>query len=668
MYLHICIDTYILIYLFVCIHLFAYKHVHIHIYPYLYEYTFVYICINIHMYRYCAFSFPAVLQTIGVGRWHEVRELYHALVQSRSNSVKQTLACSLHEVALILSCTNSSSQVEGDEVTIGGMALVEEELLSVFESMLQDVEAIQMGVMRHLSDFLSVLSIPCRVSYLPLLHDILHSTNPFNWRLRQCLAMQISVLSLLSPPELLFNTLFPLVMTLLQDPVASVRRDSFTGVAKMLMILSHHADSLFYSANLQMNPQAPQNCGANNAISVLTHTSYTEDYNINDSTNQKKNSNQLHQMALTAAHHVDIMARAINTLILGKTYQLRQLWGELCHSLLLEITQPLFEKYFLDGLLYLSSDPVSNVRVAVGVVFTGWGSENEPTLLKIDKDSTDLNIESVEISSEAGNVYSPWDWLLRRPDIQECIVRLSTDDKDVYLSILKLQAVFPNMTISMMSCKGLKEAPGGSVPVPNMVTGVYLGTSCVESDVSSFKSEYEDESVEDGDEELDEALRSTSSGSLNTSIEGNISLELPSFSVRTRSSSGSSGSSTGSPTSSERTGGYGVKSPGRGLISGFSSPPGVSMEQQEEEMETERLLNTKKVNEEVDRNSLDVLMREEAGKLQAQVVSRPRGMSLPVRICTYVFIYLSQSLWECSMLSIFICELIYSCIHIIVCT
>jgi hypothetical protein len=506
------------------------------------------------------------------------------------------------------------------------MALVEEELLSVFESMLQDVEAIQMGVMRHLSDFLSVLSIPCRVSYLPLLHDILHSTNPFNWRLRQCLAMQISVLSLLSPPELLFNTLFPLVMTLLQDPVASVRRDSFTGVAKMLMILSHHADSLFYSANLQMNPPAPQNRGVNDALSVLT---------------LKKNSNQSHQMALTAAHHVDIMARAINTLILGKTYQLRQLWAELCHSLLLEITQPLFEKYFLDGLLYLSSDPVSNVRVAVGVVFTGWGSENEPTLLKIDKDSTALNIELDKDSSstEAGKIYSPWDWLLRRSDIQECIVRLSIDDKDVYLSILKLQAVFPNMAISMMSCRGLKEAPGGSVPVPNMVTGVYLGTSCVESDASSFKSEYEDESVEEGDEELDEALRTTAGrDSLNTSIEGNISLELPSFSVRTRSSSGSSSSSSGSPTTSERTGGYGVKSPGRGLVS-ISSPPGVSMEQQEEEMETERFLNMKKVNEEVDRNSLDDLMREEAGKSQAQVGSRPRGMSLPVRICTYISIF-----------------------------
>ena len=107
-----------------------------------------------------------------------------------------------------------------------------------------------MGVMRHLAEFLSVLSVPCRVSYLPLLHDILHSTNLFNWRLRQCLAVQLPSLLLLPPRDLVFNTLFTLVMTLLQDPVASVRCDSFLGVARMVMILSLEADSS--SAELAM--------------------------------------------------------------------------------------------------------------------------------------------------------------------------------------------------------------------------------------------------------------------------------------------------------------------------------------------------------------------------------------------------------------------------------
>jgi hypothetical protein len=64
-------------------------------------------------------------------------------VQSRSNNVKQTLACSLHEVARILSNTdavtcdplvnNNDKNAQG----VGGMYLVEEELIPVFESMLQ---------------------------------------------------------------------------------------------------------------------------------------------------------------------------------------------------------------------------------------------------------------------------------------------------------------------------------------------------------------------------------------------------------------------------------------------------------------------------------------------------------------------------------------------------
>ena len=105
-------------------------------------------------------------------------QLYHSLAQSRNVNIKQTLAYSLHEVARILQ----------------DQQLVEEELVPVFEDLIQDVEPVQMGVMKRLSSFLRLLSQPCRLSYLPLLHDILHSTNPFNWRLRQSLALQVSLL------------------------------------------------------------------------------------------------------------------------------------------------------------------------------------------------------------------------------------------------------------------------------------------------------------------------------------------------------------------------------------------------------------------------------------------------------------------------------------------
>lgn len=100
----------------------------------------------------CAFSFPAVLSVVGPKRWPQVREVrllpclltfmfarvwlshwtlllivslspqvYHSLAQHRSPNIKRTLAYSLHEVAKILA--------EG--------ALVEEELVPVFEEMIQ---------------------------------------------------------------------------------------------------------------------------------------------------------------------------------------------------------------------------------------------------------------------------------------------------------------------------------------------------------------------------------------------------------------------------------------------------------------------------------------------------------------------------------------------------
>lgn len=180
--------------------------------------------------------------------------------------MKQTLALSLHEVARIL-----------------GGTLVEEELVGVFEEMIQDVEAVQIGVIKHLAEFLKLLPEPCRVSYLPLLHDILNSTNPFNWRLRQSLALQLSDLVMLPPPHLLYNTLFILVMTLLQDPVARVRVDTFKGVAKLITVL----DSLPSTVDLAANPGAR-----------------------------------------TSGEFVDAVASAINELVCGDTYQQRQLWYE----------------------------------------------------------------------------------------------------------------------------------------------------------------------------------------------------------------------------------------------------------------------------------------------------------------------------------------------------
>ena len=386
----------------------------------------------------------------------------------------------------------------------------------------------QMGVMRHLAEFLGVLSVPCRVSYLPLLHDILHSTNLFNWRLRQCLAVQLPALLLLPPRELVFNTLFTLVMTLLQDPVASVRRDSFLGVAKMIMILSQQAD--FLSSELSKMDHKESLIETSSPVSAESAESPNMKRQLSE---EKIRQNKLvrqqrHHIAITAAHHVDIVANAVQTLIQGRSYRLRQLWVELSHALLLELPQHLFEKHFLDGLLYLASDPVSNVRVAVAAVFAGWQDYKPPVEGNIDngviksteaKSCSDFMLSSSSDEEGPNKLLvesSPWSWLLRRLDIAQCVMRLSVDHKDVYSVMVKLQPIFPHILFRAVSCKGRKEAPGGRNPVPNMNIGAFSqAATCVASpNALSSEAQSEGESgAEDEDAEGVDAASSEDDGS-----------------------------------------------------------------------------------------------------------------------------------------------------------
>jgi hypothetical protein len=263
-----------------------------------------------------------------------------------------------------------------------------------------------MGIIKYLAPFLEMLPEPCRVSYLPLLHDILHSTNPFNWRLRQYLALQLPELVVLPPKNELFRTVFPLVMILLQDPVASVRRDSFKGVTCLI-----------------------------NELYILTKRVSVEDTNL----------------VFYSKQHLEELVRAINSLIHGEKYQLRQLWVELCHNLLRDLPREVFERFFVPGVLALTSDTVSNVRVALSYFLVDWGSNNLPPW--------------VEPSCDEDRTETPWHWLLRRHDIRVCIERLSTDDNDVYLNLVRLSPLFPDLTFVSMSCRGRKEPPGGLVPI-----------------------------------------------------------------------------------------------------------------------------------------------------------------------------------------------------------
>jgi len=149
--------------------------------------------------------------------------------------------------------------------------------------------------------------------------------------------------------------------------------------------------------------------------------------------------------------YLGAIAKAINALTFVDTYQQRQLWVELCHRLLEELPRHIFERYFVEGLVRLTSDAVLNVRVTVAMLLAGWAPKYPAPWEEVDP-TTDIPV-------------SPWRYLLRRKDIQECVERLSKDDHDVYFWVKRLQPLFPSIEFQSVSCRGRKEAPGGATPV-----------------------------------------------------------------------------------------------------------------------------------------------------------------------------------------------------------
>ena len=348
--------------------------------------------------------------------------------------------------------------------------------------LLQDVEAVQMGVIKYLAKFLAKLPEPCRVSYLPLLHDILHSTNPFNWRLRQHLARQLSALVLLPPKTDIYRTLFPTVMILLQDPVASVRRDTFEGVTALINDLNELAN-------------AQERCGNGGE---------------GGGEGGDKSNAELVEMY---RQNVEDVVKAINSFAVAEKFQLRQLWLDLCAQLLRDLPRKFFEDNFIEGILLLTTDPVCNVRVALSFFLVAWGPDYLPPWELPNEDGStrqapagialeetvppgskhgtaekqtlpngnatttvtaaadagkadgDSNSEAAVAALTSARTISPWHWLLRRTDIRQCVQRLAQDDNDVFLNLQQLRALYPDVAFSSMSCRGRKTPPGGINPI-----------------------------------------------------------------------------------------------------------------------------------------------------------------------------------------------------------
>ena len=121
---------------------------------------------------------------------------------------------------------------------------------------------------------------------------------------------------------------------------------------------------------------------------------------------------------------------------------MRQLWLELNHQLLIELPQSVYEEHFAEGLLRLSLDSVSNVRISLSLLLVGWKSASA--------EGATVTVPGPE---------SPWYWLMKRPDIEQCVRHLSNDNYDVYTSIIILEPLFPGIKFGLLSGHNEKRFP-----------------------------------------------------------------------------------------------------------------------------------------------------------------------------------------------------------------
>ena len=101
---------------------------------------------------------------------------------------------------------------------------------------------------------------------------------------------------------------------------------------------------------------------------------------------------------------------------------------------------------FFDGILLLTPDPISNVRLAVVDVLVHWGPTYLRLLWRAEKEDQE--------EPEYDGVH-PWEWLLARDDIRVCVERFGHDEEDVYRRVSQLKPYFPDVEFSWLETPAL---------------------------------------------------------------------------------------------------------------------------------------------------------------------------------------------------------------------
>lgn len=259
---------------------------------------------------HCAFSFPAVVYTVGASRWDRLAPLFKRLVRDERRAVRRVMSHSLHELARLL----------GTEIT-------ERDLVDAFNLFLRDLDDVKIGAVKHMAAFLKEITEPIREKCMKIIKDTCANPKHSNWRFRLLLAKQIDDFVSFLSPVYSYDVIVPLCFELIDDPVHLVGDSACKALGKYMKGLDDFEIS--------------NEC-------VLGHVLvYCED-----------NNNRKAQVC-----------NRILELKKARSYSVRQQFVRICHAMIgFEENVQLFKQQFLEPLVDLSSDKVSNVRLLVANV------------------------------------------------------------------------------------------------------------------------------------------------------------------------------------------------------------------------------------------------------------------------------------------------------------
>jgi hypothetical protein len=339
--------------------------------------------------QHAAFSFPAVVLSLGRARWPELRELFHSLARDAQRRVRRPLAHALAELARII-----------------GPDAAEIDLAPAMDIFLHDVDEVRNGALRCLGPFIAALAPDAREGFAATLEELRVASLPLNWRARRTLATALPTLAGSLSLSTVRSDIIPFTLALLRDDVAAVRDEARAGIPPLLSKLAMGAlssNAVAAAAAAAGAALASDLLSEATAVSARTRAGFVRT-----------------TAALMAAEAVEIDAHA------WRSGSANDAGTALPTPLLRGIS-----KDFIARLPALARDPVRNVRASVAGALAPLASA-----LAAAGSSTSLSGAGAVSSATVAPPLPPWAEGDALAPLREALVALANDSDSQVLMLL----------------------------------------------------------------------------------------------------------------------------------------------------------------------------------------------------------------------------------------